>query len=120
MVHVARDHTTGDRGAAPSAPAGGQPAHRAPAEADGQQPWAAAGHAGRLRATLGLVWRDPRIAVGVAVLAAGGYGLLAAWWTPRGPVTTSQAVAVLAAQLQAQLDLLTGQHAARPGAVVPQ
>ncbi|MET0415037.1 MAG: alpha/beta hydrolase [Actinoplanes sp.] len=26
---------------------------------------------------------------------AAGYGLLAAWWTPRGPVTTSQAVAAI-------------------------
>jgi hypothetical protein len=53
------------------------------------------GPAGRLRAALGPVWRDRRIAVAVAgaVASAGGYGLLAAWWTPRGPVTTSQAVA---------------------------
>jgi proline iminopeptidase len=50
---------------------------------------------GRLRAVLGPVWRDRRIAVGVAVLVAGGYGLLAAWWTPRGPVTTSQAVTAI-------------------------
>ncbi|WP_158319546.1 alpha/beta fold hydrolase [Actinoplanes xinjiangensis] len=42
-------------------------------------------------------WRDRRIAVAVAVLAAGGYGLLAAWWTPRGPVTNSQAVAAIVA-----------------------
>ncbi|MEU8655363.1 hypothetical protein [Actinoplanes philippinensis] len=44
---------------------------------------------------VGPAWRDRRIAVAVAVLAAGGYGLLAAWWTPRGPVTTSQAVAAI-------------------------
>lgn len=39
--------------------------------------------------------RGGRHAVAVTVAAAAGYGLLAGWWTPRGPVTTTQAVAAL-------------------------
>ena len=33
--------------------------------------------------------------MGVVAATAGGYGLLAAWWTPRGPVATSQALAAI-------------------------
>ena len=43
MVHVARDHSTADRGAAASAPAGSRPAPPASMEAAGQQEGAAAG-----------------------------------------------------------------------------
>ncbi|WP_433790824.1 alpha/beta fold hydrolase [Actinoplanes sp. CA-252034] len=90
MAPRVKNDATADRGAAPSAPASGQPAHHTPAEIR-----APVTGAGRLRAVLGSAWRDRRIAVAIAALAAGGYGLLAAWWTPRGPVTTSQAVAAI-------------------------
>ena len=43
--------------------------------------------------------RGRRRAVAVTVAAAAGYGLLAGWWTPRGPVTTTQAVAALGLSL---------------------
>jgi len=84
MTDVAKDHQTTDPGASPSAsaPADGRPAHVAPEAATGQQQRAAAGYAGRLRAVLGPVWRDRRIAAATAATVAGGYGLLAAWWTP--------------------------------------
>ena len=38
---------------------------------------------------------DRRMGAGVTVLAAGSYGVLAGWWTPRGPITTTQAVAAI-------------------------
>lgn len=40
-----------------------------------------------------------RYAAGVAVAAATGYGLLAGWWTPRGPISTAQAVAAIGLSL---------------------
>ena len=43
--------------------------------------------------------RGRRPAVAVTVAAAAGYGLLAGWWTPRGPATTTQAVAALVLSL---------------------
>lgn len=33
--------------------------------------------------------------MGAALALAGGYGLIAAWWTPRGPITTSEALAAM-------------------------
>jgi hypothetical protein len=38
------------------------------------------------------LWRDWRIGTAVAVGVAGVWGLLAGWWTPRGPMTTGQVV----------------------------
>ena len=38
------------------------------------------------------LWRDWRIGTAVAVGVAGVWGLLAGWWTPRGPMTTGQAL----------------------------
>jgi proline iminopeptidase len=81
MVDVAKDLDTTDPGATPSASA-------------------------RLRAALGPMWRARRIAVAVVAATAGGYGLLAAWWTPRGPVTTSQAVAAIG--ISVIVGILTG------------
>ncbi|MGX6607372.1 alpha/beta fold hydrolase [Micromonosporaceae bacterium Da 78-11] len=97
MSDVAKGHEPTDPSASPSAsaPFGGRLTQGAPEETTGRQRRAAAGYAGRLCAALGPVWRDRRIAVTLAVVTAGGYGLLAAWWTPRGPVTTSQAVAAI-------------------------
>src|SRR5687768_4600964 len=95
MAHVARDQTIADRGVAPPAPASGRRAPPAPAETAGHQRRAAAGRVGRPWTALGPMWRDRRMAVGVTVAAAAGYGLLAASLTPRGPTTTSQAVAAV-------------------------
>ena len=44
---------------------------------------------------LRMVWADKRRAWGLALLAAVGYGLLAGWWTPRGPMSTFQALAAM-------------------------
>jgi hypothetical protein len=73
MVDVAKDHNTDDSGTPPSvsAPAGGRQVQAAPEQFTGRQLWAAGGYAGRLRAALGPVWRDRRIALAVAVVLAG-------------------------------------------------
>ncbi|MFF0174001.1 alpha/beta fold hydrolase [Micromonospora profundi] len=44
-------------------------------------------------------WWDRRIGVAAAVAAAGLYGLIAAWATPRGPVTTLNALLAIGAGL---------------------
>ncbi|MEP6855948.1 MAG: alpha/beta fold hydrolase [Pedococcus sp.] len=36
-----------------------------------------------------------RRGLGLALVAAGGFGLLAAWWTPRGPMSTFEALAAM-------------------------
>jgi pimeloyl-ACP methyl ester carboxylesterase len=41
------------------------------------------------------VWADERLAWGLALLAAAGYGLLAGWWTPRGPMSTFEGLAAM-------------------------
>ena len=98
MVHVARDHSTAaprrSRIRACRQYAGWSTGTHGSRRATGGRSSRPA--PGRLRAMLGPVWRDRRIAVGVAVLAAGVYGLVAAWWTPRGPITTPEAVAAIA------------------------
>ncbi len=38
---------------------------------------------------------DRRLAWGLALLAAVGYGLLAAWWTPRGPMSTVEGLSAM-------------------------
>ncbi len=43
--------------------------------------------------------RDWRIGAVLTVGAAGLYGLIAAWWTPRGPVSTAQALAAIGISL---------------------
>ncbi len=44
------------------------------------------------RIALAFAWRDRRTGVGLAIAAAALWGLLAAWWMPRGPLTSAQAV----------------------------
>ena len=52
-----------------------------------------------MRTVLEYMWSDWRIGLIVAVGAAAGAGLVSAWLTPRGPVTTPQALASMAAAL---------------------
>lgn len=42
------------------------------------------------------IWRDRRLGVVAALALAALWGLLAAWWTPRGPLVTSEALAAMA------------------------
>ena len=58
-----------------------------------------AGPVNRLRAVVALAWRDWRIRAGFAVACAAGWGLLAGLWTPRGPLTTAQALSAMAISL---------------------
>lgn len=44
------------------------------------------------KATLGPVWADRRIGLAAAVGFPALWGLLAGWWTPRGPLTTGEAL----------------------------
>jgi len=48
--------------------------------------------ADRTRTAFGPLWADRRLGVAAATAVAAGWGLLAGWWTPRGPLTTSQAL----------------------------
>jgi pimeloyl-ACP methyl ester carboxylesterase len=48
--------------------------------------------ADRTRAFLGPVWKDWRVGTAVGVAAAASWGVVAGMWTPRGPLTTSQAI----------------------------
>ncbi len=50
------------------------------------------GSADRARILLEPIWRDWRIGAAAAVGAAAAWGLVAGWWTPRSPLTTSQAI----------------------------
>lgn len=47
---------------------------------------------GRVSAKLRPVWSDWRIGLAAAVAAAAGWGVIAGVWTPRGPLTTSEAI----------------------------
>lgn len=38
------------------------------------------------------LWKDWRAGLGFAAVAAAGWGLVAGWWTPRGPLTSSEAL----------------------------
>ena len=46
----------------------------------------------RIRTVLEPVWRDQRISVALGLGIAASWGLVAGWWTPRGPLTTSEAL----------------------------
>lgn len=50
---------------------------------------------GRLGALVRAVWADKRLAWGLALLPAIGYGLLASWWTPRGPLSTFEGLSAM-------------------------
>ena len=45
-----------------------------------------------LRQWLALVWDDWRLAVAAGATVAGLWGAVAGWWTPRGPLTTGEAI----------------------------
>lgn len=45
------------------------------------------------------LWADWRLGMTLAVALAAGFGLVSAWLTPRGPVTTGEALATMAAAL---------------------
>ena len=51
------------------------------------------------RPVLESTWTDWRVGLAVAAVLAAGAGLISAWLTPRGPVTTPQALASMAAAL---------------------
>lgn len=48
---------------------------------------------------LATVWSDRRLQVFIAVAAPGVYAVAAGWWTPRGPMTSGQALASIAISL---------------------
>ena len=48
--------------------------------------------ADRVRSVLEPVWKDRRIGVAATVGVAASWGVLAGLWTPRGPLTTGQAI----------------------------
>ncbi len=49
-----------------------------------------------IRAVLQRLWNDRRLGI-VATLGLGvSWGLIAAWWTPRGPLTTGEALSSMA------------------------
>jgi proline iminopeptidase len=50
---------------------------------------------GRVGALLRGEVADKRLAWGLALLATVGYGLLASWWTPRGPMSTSEGLSAM-------------------------
>ena len=58
------------------------------------------------RRVLDRCWRDRRLAIGVVVAAAAGYGVVAGWWTPRGPNNTTQALSAMGLSLA--IGLLSG------------
>lgn len=53
---------------------------------------ARSGLSGRLRAALRPTRADRRIGVAVALLVPALWGLIAGWWTPRGPLISSEAI----------------------------
>jgi pimeloyl-ACP methyl ester carboxylesterase len=63
------------------------------------QPSARASPAGRTMRLLRAGWNDRRIGLGVVAATAALYGLFAGWWTPRGPITTSEALTTIVLSL---------------------
>jgi proline iminopeptidase len=53
----------------------------------------------RRRAVLDLLWSDWRVGLLAAVALAAGLGLISAWLTPRGPITTGEALISMGAAL---------------------
>lgn len=53
----------------------------------------------RLRALVEIAGSDRRIGVAVATTSAAVFGLVAGWWTPRGPITIAQALTTMVISL---------------------
>lgn len=53
----------------------------------------------RRRALLDLMWSDWRVGLGAAIALAAGFGLISGWLTPRGPITTYEALISIGAAL---------------------
>lgn len=77
----ATEHPGRGQGAAPNA----EPVARQELWRDGRMP----------PAWVSYFWRDSRRGMAAAVVAAAGFGLLAGWFTPRGPVTAAQVLTAL-------------------------
>ncbi len=90
-IDTNRSTTVGGKGVQQPADAQDLPVtHPAP-----EQPAAASaapGPAQRSRSALGPAWADARTGLAAAVAVSAGWGLIAGWWTPRGPLTTAQAI----------------------------
>ena len=51
---------------------------------------------GNLPGVLTRLWAEPRIGFAVSAAVSAIWGLIAGWWTPRGPLTTFQVLAAMA------------------------
>lgn len=56
------------------------------------EPQSADGIAGRTRTLLEPVWRDRRLGIATGIGVAALWGIVAGWWMPRSPLTTSTAL----------------------------
>lgn len=54
---------------------------------------------GKLRRVLRLAWERRLVGVGLSVAVAAVGGLIAGWWTPRGPITSGEVLATMAVSL---------------------
>jgi pimeloyl-ACP methyl ester carboxylesterase len=52
-------------------------------------------HTGLSPAEHGRAWKDQRASAAATVIVTAGWGVLAGWWTPRGPITTLQALGAI-------------------------
>lgn len=69
-----------------------------PRDRRARRSWREARHAlaERVRTSAAPLWRDRRVGLLVTVGVAGLWGLTAGWWTPRGPLTSGEALAAMA------------------------
>lgn len=67
-----------------------------PSQRSHNPPAATTGKPTRVRRVGQLVWPDGRLGFLIAVVLGAGFGLLSAWLTPRGPITTTQALVSMA------------------------
>ena len=54
---------------------------------------------GKLRRVLRLAWERPLVGASLAAAVAAISGLVAGWWTPRGPITSGEVLATMAVSL---------------------
>jgi proline iminopeptidase len=54
---------------------------------------------GMLRRVLRLAWERPLVCAGLGAAVAAISGLVAGWWTPRGPITSGEVLATMAVSL---------------------